>query len=69
MIKPEFRKELETIINRHSIESSVNMPDFMLADMICNVITTVGNSVKKRDAWMGYTKERVSEVLQAPLNS
>ena len=34
----KFKKELESLINRHSIENIVDMPDFMLADLICDFI-------------------------------
>jgi hypothetical protein len=53
-MKPEFRNELEKLINKHSIEGVVNMPDFILADMICKMLDDIGESVKKRDTWLGY---------------
>jgi hypothetical protein len=36
-----FKKELEELINRHSIENNVDMPDFMLADFLCQIIASL----------------------------
>ena len=43
----EFEKELTHLINRHSIENEVDMPDFMLARMLCATIESMGASIKK----------------------
>ncbi|MBW1812110.1 MAG: hypothetical protein JRJ39_00180 [Deltaproteobacteria bacterium] len=48
-----FREELEQLINKHSIENYCDMPDFLMADMICGFIDTVGASVKKNLDWHG----------------
>lgn len=31
----EFKKELQRLINKHSIDAEVEMHDFVLADYIC----------------------------------
>ena len=49
----EFQKELETLINKHSIENIVDMPDFILAEMICRIIETMGPSIKHTLDWHG----------------
>ena len=49
----EFEKELEQLINRHSIENTVDMPDFLLAGMICHMIEAMGPSIKKTLDWHG----------------
>jgi len=43
----EFKKELEELINKHSIENECNMPDFLLAEMIVNIIKGIGAPIKK----------------------
>ena len=48
-----FRKELEELINKHSIENQVDMPDFLLAEMVCGLIRTIGIRVKKNLDWHG----------------
>lgn len=49
----EFQKELEHLINKHSIENICDMPDFLLAQMIVNIIVAIGNPVKKTLDWHG----------------
>ena len=49
----DFQKELEALINKHSIENRVDMPDFLLAEMICRFIDAVGEPVKRTLDWHG----------------
>ena len=49
----QFKKELEDLINKHSIENECDTPDFILAEMICNFIKAVGNPIKKTLDWHG----------------
>ncbi len=48
-----FRKALEQLINKYSIENECDMPDFLLAEMIVNFIKVVGVSNKKNLDWHG----------------
>jgi len=48
-----FKKELEELINKHSIENKVDMPDFMLSNMICRMIEATGPSIKEVLDWHG----------------
>jgi hypothetical protein len=48
-----FEKELTHLINRHSIENMADMPDFLLAGMICRMIEAMGPSIKKTLDWHG----------------
>lgn len=48
-----FEKELEELINKHSIENTVDMPDFVLAGMVCRMIEAMGPSIKKNLDWHG----------------
>jgi len=47
----EFEEELTHLINRHSIENMVDMPDFLLARMICGMLEAIGPNVKKALDW------------------
>ena len=47
----EFKKELEFFINKHSIEKKCDIPDFLLAEMVCNMIIGVGYVFKKSIDW------------------
>ena len=46
-----FQKELEALINKHSIENECDMPDFILAEMIVNIVKAVGQPIKKNLDW------------------
>lgn len=48
-----FKKELEILINKHSIENKCDMPDFLLSEMVCRFISVVDSSVKKNLDWHG----------------
>lgn len=48
-----FEDELAVLINKHSIENEVDMPDFLLANMICRFITAVGKPFKETLDWHG----------------
>ena len=48
-----FKKELEHLINRNSIENECDIPDFLLAEMVCNIIVGVGDIFKKALDWHG----------------
>ncbi len=48
-----FEEELTELINRHSIENVVDMPDFILSGMICRMIEVIGPSVKNTLDWHG----------------
>lgn len=49
----DFKKELTTLINRHSIENEWDMPDFLMAQVICQFIESVGPTFKKALDWHG----------------
>ena len=49
----EFKKELEKLINKYCIENYCDMPDFILADMICELIKSIGISSKANLDWHG----------------
>ena len=49
----DFQKDLEHLINTHSIENVVDVPDFILAKMICDMIIAAGPSMKQALDWYG----------------
>jgi hypothetical protein len=49
----KFKKELESLINKHCIENECSMPDFLLSELICQFIRTCGASIKKNLDWHG----------------
>lgn len=48
-----FQKELEGLINKHSIENECDVPDFILAEMVVGFIQSIGPQVKKTLDWHG----------------
>lgn len=48
-----FENELKSLINTHSVEKIANMPDFVLAKMICRMIEVIGYHVKENLDWHG----------------
>ena len=52
-VMDEFKIELEGLINKHCIENYCDVPDFILAEMIVDFITTQGYSIKKTLDWHG----------------
>lgn len=48
-----FRKDLEGLINQHSIENGSNTPDFMLAEYLVGCLEAYDKAVSHRDRWFG----------------
>jgi len=46
-MKKEFQKELANLINCHSIENLVDLPDYLLAEILCSIIDGIGPSMRK----------------------
>ncbi len=49
----DFRKDLASLINLHSLENLSNTPDFILADHLINSLKAFCQSVNRRQAWHG----------------
>lgn len=49
----EFRKELQDLINRHSMENGSDTPDFILARYLVNCLEVFDRAVMDRDQWYG----------------
>lgn len=69
----EFEKELEALINRHSLESLCgDTPDWILAGFACNALAAFGENIGERDSWYGFRTgvggglPQSSEVLTTP---
>lgn len=50
----EFKKELEALINKHSVENLSNTPDFILATYITNCLYIFESATLGRDKWYGF---------------
>lgn len=49
----EFRKELEALLNKHSMENGSDTPDFILAEYLVQCLEVFDGIVKKRKEWYG----------------
>lgn len=47
----EFQKELEALINRHSMENKSNTPDWILAQYLVGCLAIFATIVQQRDIW------------------
>jgi hypothetical protein len=46
-----FRKQLQTLLNKHSRENESNTPDFILAAYLLDCLEAFDNAVAKRERW------------------
>lgn len=59
-----FRKALTDLINRYSLESLSDTPDFILADYLIDCLNTYGASVSKRESWYGRNPDMLATLGQ-----
>lgn len=60
-----FRKELETLINKHSLENGSDTPDFILADYVSKCLKTFDETIQAREQWYGRNLKRTEqEIIQ-----
>ena len=53
VIEMSFRKELEKLINKHSMENGSNTPDFILGRYLIGCLQTFDDVVNAREEWYG----------------
>lgn len=58
-----FNKDLQDLINRHSLENLSDTPDFILAAYLSSCLLAFGLNIRTRDNWYGYKGlgQRVNE--------
>ena len=63
-----FEQELETILNRYSMENGSNTPDFILAQYLHGCLMSFNIAVTLREKWYGRGAEecRVLAEYQPP---
>ena len=65
-----FAKDLEHLINKHSIESASNTPDFILAQYVLGCLEAFNCATQQRETWHGrdarpsMTKEGIDKLLE-----
>jgi len=58
-----FKKELEHLINRHSVENESDTPDFILAEYIRRCLDAWNFCIVQRDTWWGTGKPWVKRKI------
>jgi hypothetical protein len=56
-----FEKELESLINKHSMENASDTPDFILARYLYRCLQTFNDIIHKRENWYGREINELSE--------
>lgn len=46
-----FQKELTNLINKHSLDNDANTPDYILSNILTDVLTSIIVRTKERDDW------------------
>ncbi len=49
----QFQKDLEEVINKHSMENGSNTPDFILAHYLVDCLKSFNKTSKAREKWYG----------------
>jgi hypothetical protein len=61
----KFRKELEHLINSHSMENKSDTPDVILAQYLTDCLAAFDNATRMRDAWWGHKTWNRDDLLGA----
>ena len=59
-MKEEFLKELETLINKFSLENKTNTPDFILAQYLKTCLDAYEMAIVRRIKWEGIDEKNNS---------
>lgn len=61
-----FYEELESLINKYSIESYSDTPDFILAQYLHDCLVAFSNAMIHRDSWYGVSDIETGEPTSKP---
>jgi hypothetical protein len=64
----EFRKDLQALMNRHSMENGCNTPDFILAEYLDRCLAAFDLAVNARETWYGRPPTIVASPLPTNCN-
>jgi hypothetical protein len=48
---PDFRRDLNDLINRHNLEANSGTPDFILTEFLLNSLKAFDSAVSEREKW------------------
>ncbi len=61
----EFRKELEQLINRNSLENGSNTPDYILSMYLTDCLLAFNTAIQQREQWLGTNVKRKNKLKEA----
>lgn len=64
-----FKRELESLINRHSKENESNTPDFILAGYMHDCLKAFNLATQQRETWHGRDARPTSTVESIKVHS
>ncbi len=53
VMRNQFHRELQSLINRHSMENGSDTPDFILASYMANCLDAFNTALTSREMWYG----------------
>jgi hypothetical protein len=62
-LKTVFEKELEELINKHSMEQYSDTADFILAQYLVSCLKAYNVAVRKREDWYGRAAIEVTNII------
>lgn len=62
----EFEKELTVLLNRFSIDTKCQTPDFLLAEFLVRNINLYALVIDERERWFGRTPSEGPQPLEQP---
>lgn len=63
-----FKKDLETLINKYNIESGSDTPDFVLTEYIVNCINSFNSIIRNRDKWYDFNPHKKNIIDESERN-
>lgn len=67
--RQDFVKELEQLLNRHSIDNKANTPDFILASFLQGCLMSYIEAIEKRDKWFSKPAKFNAVVPDSPVEN
>ena len=61
----DFRKELQSLLNKHSKENGSDTPDWILADYLTDCLASFDLATQRREKWYGRI-DTVAACLDPP---
>lgn len=59
----DYRQDLESAVNRNSIENGSDTPDFIIAEFLADCTAALDKAIKRREKWYGRNTGEGAAVL------